>query len=312
MKKSILSLSLMCCIAFVDAQSYIPFPTKKAHWIESEEITDPMDGYYRKCTEWEYIINSDTVFNGLKYHRIYTIAKYYTNHRYGCVPWNYIIKRGYGSYIRNDSINKKVYLRLSVNSKDTLLYDFDLQLNQRYPPTLLRDTSMSPPGDDYVIGIDSVFLNSQWHKRFKLSIDSVCFSLPQHFYYLIEGIGSTLGLFNEFHCVYNYGDLVCMSIGNRTLYPNNSSGSCHLITDLAHNQINEEKITLSPNPTNGIVYLKGNIALQKIDIYNLQGQKVKTINPQKNEFELPEQTGLYLIRLQDSNGRHYSRKVIKK
>lgn len=66
-----------------------------------------------------------------------------------------------------------------------------------------------------------------------------------------------------------------------------------------------------PNPTSGIINLKTTESIHSIEIYNLQGQKVQEVNPLKRSWELPEQSGLYLIRIQDGEGNVYTEKVIK-
>lgn len=66
-----------------------------------------------------------------------------------------------------------------------------------------------------------------------------------------------------------------------------------------------------PNPTQGQINLESTKELQSIEVYNLQGQKVQEVSPQKSSWELPEKSGLYLIRIQDEEGRAFTKKIIK-
>ncbi len=58
-------------------------------------------------------------------------------------------------------------------------------------------------------------------------------------------------------------------------------------------------------------YFNKNYVHPNSEIYNLQGQKVQEVNPKERTFELPKQNGLYLIRIQDEEGKVYIEKVIK-
>jgi hypothetical protein len=82
-------------------------------------------------------------------------------------------------------------------------------------------------------------------------------------------------------------------------------------TGIGKNKFSDLNTSLSPNPTKGLIYLETSAELQRIEIYNLQGQKVQEVNPNKRSCELPEQSGLYLIRLQDEEGNVYMKKIIK-
>src|SRR5690606_20174495 len=134
-----------------------------------------------------------------------------------------------------------------------------------------------------VTKIDSVFLNNQWHKRYSLS-GGRC---NGGFYKLIEGIGSTLGLFNSTFCSGGGSKtLICMSVGNKTVYPDSTYPTCQLITSVPENNIQLQVYSIYPNPTERGVHLSTTAKLLNIEVYNLQGQKVQEINPRKRKWEL--------------------------
>lgn len=66
-----------------------------------------------------------------------------------------------------------------------------------------------------------------------------------------------------------------------------------------------------PNPSKGQVKVVAKVKLQGIAVYNLQGQLVQQINPKKRSWELPDKSGMYLIRITDENGNYFTEKIIK-
>ena len=64
-----------------------------------------------------------------------------------------------------------------------------------------------------------------------------------------------------------------------------------------------------PNPSNGIINIKM-AAFKEAVIYNLSGQRmIKTSHNRIDISELSE--GVYIIKLEDLNGQHFSTKLIK-
>ena len=63
----------------------------------------------------------------------------------------------------------------------------------------------------------------------------------------------------------------------------------------------KEKLTISPNPTSGIVHIEGE-AIAEIKVYNTLGQLVKTVK-NTNEIDLKGlPNGLYVVKIVDENG----------
>ena len=65
------------------------------------------------------------------------------------------------------------------------------------------------------------------------------------------------------------------------------------------------EISIFPNPTNEIFKISSESKINKIEIYNLIGKKIKTIkNDKSNTFNVSDlRNGIYLIRIFDSNNR---------
>ena len=77
-----------------------------------------------------------------------------------------------------------------------------------------------------------------------------------------------------------------------------------------------ENVTISiyPNPSNGLVNIKSNGSIRKIQVLNSLGQ---TIYTQSNtgtkpviSLDLSDFSGVYIIRMTDANGQQMIRKII--
>ncbi|WP_432672042.1 T9SS type A sorting domain-containing protein [Flavobacterium sp. SM2513] len=65
-----------------------------------------------------------------------------------------------------------------------------------------------------------------------------------------------------------------------------------------------------PNPVDNLLHIKSNTALESVEIYSLQGQRVlTTIQNQINVSQLA--SGVYLIRILDVNKASVTRKLVK-
>lgn len=81
------------------------------------------------------------------------------------------------------------------------------------------------------------------------------------------------------------------------------------ITGVGEKPENDNVITLSPNPTNGIVYIEGMIA-SEIRVYNALGQLMKAFN-NSNEIDLKGLSlGIYLLHITDEKGATVTRKLV--
>ncbi|MBS1652347.1 MAG: T9SS type A sorting domain-containing protein [Bacteroidetes bacterium] len=70
------------------------------------------------------------------------------------------------------------------------------------------------------------------------------------------------------------------------------------------------KFAMFPNPANTILYIDTNKEISKIDIFNAQGQLVKTANT-KNISISELSSGLYFVKLTLKNGNEWTNKLIK-
>ncbi|NIF07306.1 T9SS type A sorting domain-containing protein [Chryseobacterium sp. Tr-659] len=75
--------------------------------------------------------------------------------------------------------------------------------------------------------------------------------------------------------------------------------------------LNKASVGIYPNPTKGILYIRAESNIEKVNVTNSVGQKmnVSFSNDQINMTELP--AGVYIVELQLKNGQSVSKKIIK-
>jgi hypothetical protein len=88
------------------------------------------------------------------------------------------------------------------------------------------------------------------------------------------------------------------------------SGTVSLtINDATQNKINS---ILYPNPTRGILFCNKNIKIDRIQVYDFNGQLIYKIENPENEFDLSSlQDGNYLVRI-ETDEENYVEKIVKK
>jgi len=88
------------------------------------------------------------------------------------------------------------------------------------------------------------------------------------------------------------------------------SGTVFLtINDITQNKINS---ILYPNPTSGILFSNKNIKIDRIQVYDFNGQLIYKIEKPENEFDLSNiQNGSYIVRI-ETEEESYVEKIVKK
>jgi hypothetical protein len=241
---------------------YHPLPKEDAIWREYFG-----GSYTTSCSDYQLIITGDTLIDGFTYHKIQRSGVEYYVDESGWCTWIIAYHFDYydGAY-RNDSVNKKVYY--NYNSTDTLLYDFNLNLGDTLPSTYNHYSLI-----DFVATIDSVLIGNDFHKRFGIAN----FDNPNWVYaYLIEGIGSTLGLLSNIEFPFEFGStLECFIQDGITLYPD-MNYTCDLITGLGPELNAKFNFHINPNPfsTYARISMGGQIDSAEFRLYNALGTEV--------------------------------------
>lgn len=80
----------------------------------------------------------------------------------------------------------------------------------------------------------------------------------------------------------------------------------------SHGLSNNFEIFFFPNPINDILYIESNEVINRIEIYNLSGNKVKSFYDIQDNIQLNDlNQGIFLIKIVTSSGEHL-RKILKK
>ncbi len=138
---------------------------------------------------------------------------------------------GYRGAIREDTLGKKIYVRLPNYPNEKILYDFTQSVGDSINSVLAENT-----GPFVIESIDSVLIGSLYHKRFNINYPYTA---------LIEGIGSTQGLLDPLGG-FEFGSiLVCVQHFNQTIYPD-ALEPCDMVGIMEEQSVQQ---TLYPNPS---------------------------------------------------------------
>ena len=99
-------------------------------------------------------------------------------------------------------------------------------------------------------------------------------------------------------------DIVSASAGNNKLiwYKNNTLG-------ISENEIPNYRIY--PNPTSGLLYIESKESISQISVYTILGQLIET-NQSTNQIDLSKaETGVYLLKIEDTKGNSQTHKIVK-
>lgn len=260
-------------------------------------------------TQGKYVVEivGDSIIGGLSYkHLIYhgIMVENPINPQPGviCNP-AYTFSNLYG-FVRQ--AGKKVYSYDLINSVDTLLYNFDLQVGDTLPLTVINsDTAIT------VTAITNFQVGNETRSIFDLSSNS-SFSVK-----LIEGIGHDngfLGTMQPFE--FFESDLICYS-RNDTTYYDNGIDVCDLNVGLNEFQ-SIIKVEVFPNPTSDIVtitspQLEEINFVQMVDLLGANCTVMVDFSSSNKATVNLEYLakGNYFLQIQKGTGEMYRIKIIK-
>lgn len=334
MRKACFVFIFFLAFAFKGLGQYVPMLNDGAVWTQGiRHCTD--GGFSVNCGAWscyDFQLSGDTIINSKQYAKVYL-----PNNEW----WPY-------AYLREDS--GKVYLKYEYESEfpyygganwgpeyfiDTtefVLYDFNLQVGDTFTTRIHKCIDISNPTQDSIqrlhyfvlTQIDTVTLNNGIsRKRLHLENTEVPWgdNYAQTYYSTewIEGIGSTFTFFyNEYDSYYVCGmfdagfsiySLACYTLNDTLLWgvPN-----CQLPTGV-NEVIAPEKMEVYPNPTTGIITLKGINESADYSIYNVVGKLVKTGTTTNNQIDVGALAiGMYVLAVTEkTTGKIYRSRIIK-
>ena len=303
-----LSSTLLTRRCSAQFNTYHPFPDSNAYW--NETVTDGSCGTGVDLRRYVFDISGDTITNGYTYHKVYRTWGYWSN---SCsTPYQlWLYYRAFYAGYRTDTM-KRVYACCVYNGSphDSLLYDFNLKVGD----TLTQYTSR-PQGGLWpctVHSIDSVFIGSNYRKRFNIAIAGD--TNPMHVPSVVEGVGSTQGLFEYMEVPFESGtSLDCFTQNTITWKPpyGNPYGNCGLYyAGVSAVVALKEGISVYPNPSTGKFTLQAKsekLRAKSVVVYNVLGLRVLTEILRSTQddkvMDLSNQpNGVYLYRLIDDNG----------
>jgi hypothetical protein len=282
-----LILILFFCNLIV-AQESFPNLDDKPSWKVVNTITSNPE----TKTLFEYQFEKDTLIKSVTYQKI-------TNN---------------AGYVR--LLNDKVYYRLESNSKDFLLYDFGLNVNDTvYCGFNLGVNDDIPDSIKFwVVQVDSVTLEDGKHKRLQMHYN------PREDYVFpmdwIEGIGSTT---HPFYPSISLGvpgsikELLCFHLGSTKIFQNSSHSDCSLTTSL--NDVQKiNNIQIYPNPCLDYFIVKGIEQGTILNVFNSHGQVILSNSIKCSELQVPTDnwgTGVYFVQVIKDNNSIFNQKITK-
>jgi hypothetical protein len=271
------------------AQKYFQIDTIGTSWNELKELGSEKP-FYEKWIE-SYYVSGDTLIKSNKYFKVYKNTGIEA-HYIGC----FREKNKIVSYIGVD------YFGFDTDTA-IVLYDFNKGINDEVLTGVWHK--------DKIINIDSILVSEKYRKRYILSSGEKW----------IEGIGSTYGFFypmTNIPTTYWRSELACFKKDEIVIYLNPNFSDC---TTQILQGINELKTELFfkiyPNPanrTNEIIIESEKISIDRIQVFSLSGQLLKTYNCKKaHEVKIitsDYSSNIYILRVYDSFGKVYTNKLI--
>jgi hypothetical protein len=285
---------------FSQANVYKPFPQLYGRWLVHSN--GPLGPFTGAVNSWkEYIASGDTLVGSYTYKKV-TVAS-----NTGYPTWNgttYVIPFGPATFsfgYRNDAANKKVYY-LDVTggaNTDTLWYDFNLNIGDT-----LKDTYAftNPQGMAFntrriVQSFDSVLICGSYYKK----INFVCanpFDTD-----LIEGVGFVDRFFQT-----NYVDCPF----EPTYMYDTQFSICNITSVYEAGKNGKNEFQISPNPVVSELQINSPAPFVSYKIFDAFGKLVEKGSNTKEPVNVSQLgAGIYIIEIQDKQGRTQQSKFIK-
>jgi len=294
MKSYILFLSFSLFLNILAAQSahyFLPEGVEKQWNVVFQETFRPPG-----AVTIIYRTNEDTLIS--KRNQIYRYIKIEQTKDSSLNNWEF------RDFIREDTLQSRVYIYNKNHEQDFLLYDFNMQVGD----TLVDDEFCI----SQVTAIDSIEINGG-QKRKRLLLENEEYG----FMYWIEGIGSSEGLFNRIQCYLDGPNtsLSCYYENDERLY--NNGDECFIVNTQEFPKL--QQISLFPNPTTDHLQLDlseiSTPSLQ-IRIFSLLGQEVKGIRAISGRLQPIEvndlASGVYFLSLEKEGQLLWSERFVKK
>lgn len=288
MRLSLLYLLIICC-QFALAQEYLPLPTEQVEWTRWHQSPAPQPG-----TDTEPIVEtihfaplSDTIIAGASFTSLYASGGTYFSQQEA-----YYV----GAYKTEGA---RTWFWAKQTAVPYLLFDFSLQEGDTL--SIQIDCENTPLCPVYVVeSVDTIILEDN-KTRTRLNIFMQSEKYSRYAFSWIEGIGSTLGFFNEMSCLQTIQPtceyaLLCYQEYGQQLYvdPVHYDGKCYVedkdpigsTTDLERSPV----FKVFPNPAKDILTVEmlgvSALAIQPYQLYSTTGNLVASGELRGKESEL--------------------------
>jgi hypothetical protein len=278
---------IVCCLlgaSCLKAQQivYHPFPDVKAKWVVTTMKMEPNMNIITYNDQ--YSVKGDTLINGLRYFKFTVIDGLFSQ---------------FSLYLyRQDTAEKKIYLRDLVNNSDFQIYNFNWNTGDT---VFFFDNGFSVACNYGIIyGIDSILdeNDNTYRKVFKLFNDENTTPGGTLFSEYTDGLGYNFGPNQAFFYTEGliFRDLTCFTVL--------SSDTCYVLS-LNEQQTEKNAINTFPNPASEILTIQAASLFNKINIYSSIGSLVNTI-------DLPDLRKEFSFNLKELNPGVYMLHVISK
>jgi len=226
-KLFILSVILSLLQGQTKAQKYIPLLDTGKTWISQFYLSQDSQGYYNLhgpmkywFTNTQIKIKGDTLLKNIDSNKTYTYKKIYIQENQNLI-WKL------NGFLREDTVQRKVYAYDKINFVDGLIYDFSMKENDVDSLCNTYNYAWGNFSLYYAISRDSIIIEGK--KRLRITFNNDVW---------VEGIGSLLGLTNSAHFLSTSTPvLLCYFENNKQVYHDSSFTDCFYtygsITDIA-------------------------------------------------------------------------------
>ncbi|MDC0644118.1 T9SS type A sorting domain-containing protein [Crocinitomicaceae bacterium] len=197
----------------------------------------------------EYKIENDTIINAVEYKKIELV-------------WSNDVNMNtpiYVAAVREDTMMKKVFIVYGWDPTETerLLYDFDLNIGDQHTFDYCY-TAQFPYPNTYNVDSMGIYTDDNGTNR---KVWYLNWNDGDITYRIVEGVGSNTGLFSYSCSFTDSRHLVCVHKDSAVLYLNelpyaNYCGPYAPYVGLQEYNIEEEAISLHPNPVNSFIKIK--------------------------------------------------------
>jgi hypothetical protein len=276
--------------SFGQSNIYHPFPPSGALWTTADVIPGCLDN---PCDYVYDVFGGDTTIDNLNYHKLYEGGTsfgpggpYYSAPEFAAI------------YVRDDTANKKVFIRFAGLSLEILLYDFGLNVGDTLPDAY---TSAKVAGV-FITAIDSILLEDNTYRR-RLKLNSVGYVSVIDSLSLIEGIGYTGGLLRPILPDHFEGGshLACFNNSLVTEYnfPAFGLSECKLMTDIVETSAQPIQIFPVPVSRGTNLTFSGISVDDPIIFYDVFGNVVQSFHLSSASLNIPTSMvpGIYFCKI---------------